>query len=261
MSAPPKENACWQAGVGLVLEEGLPAHGITLALEINAEHERAYGKAREALEHARRAGDLLIQAKAEMPHGDFGPWLTSNCRFSDRTARAHMRLARHWEQLQAKTATVADLGLSKALALLGEPNEKESEADPATFDSIFSRLWHQDFTAENTTPEDALIWISCLSPETYFDCSEPECDTPYELECLADAIKTQRYFWLDSYLALHKIAGVEPPSLISIARDIEISALRKLGALLNYWEREPWDVDKFIARCDAKLAALPKAAP
>ena len=51
---------------------------VSLASDINREHQFAFGKAREALEHARRAGELLIQAKAGVPHGEWLPWLAAN---------------------------------------------------------------------------------------------------------------------------------------------------------------------------------------
>jgi Protein of unknown function (DUF3102) len=94
-----------------------------LAAEINAEHEAAFGKAREAIEHARRAGELLLEAKAAVGHGKWLPWLKANCHFGERTAQGYMRLASQWDRLQAKSATVADLGLRDALALLAEPEE------------------------------------------------------------------------------------------------------------------------------------------
>jgi hypothetical protein len=66
---------------------------VVQAEEINAEHERAYGKATEALEHARRAEELLLQAKKVLGHGQWLPWLKEHCRFSARTAQGYMRLA------------------------------------------------------------------------------------------------------------------------------------------------------------------------
>jgi hypothetical protein len=94
-----------------------------IAAEIRAEHERAYGKAREALEHARRAGELLIEAKRKLAHGAWAGWLRDNVPFSERTAQGYMRLARQWDRLNAKSATVADLGLRDALTLLAEPGD------------------------------------------------------------------------------------------------------------------------------------------
>lgn len=92
-----------------------------LAVQINTEHERAFGKAREALEHARRAGELLLQAKAAVDHGQWLPWLAANVAFSERTAQGYMRLAARWDTLQTKSATVADLGLRDALKCMSTP--------------------------------------------------------------------------------------------------------------------------------------------
>ena len=103
-----------------------------LAAEINAEHERAFGKAREALGHARRAGELLLQAKTAVEHGEWLPWLAANVAFSERTARGYMRLASHWDELLAKTATVADLGLRDALGLLADKTPRTPNTDTQT---------------------------------------------------------------------------------------------------------------------------------
>lgn len=56
-------------------------------------------------------GERLIEAKEQLPHGDWLPWLTEQVDFSERTARNFMRLAREWTNRQA----LADLGASKAL--------------------------------------------------------------------------------------------------------------------------------------------------
>lgn len=101
---------------------------ISLAHDICREHEHAYGKAREALEHARRAGELLIEAKAVVEHGQWLPWLATNVPFSERTAQGYMRLASRWPELEAKSATVADLPLRAALKALAEPDEGASIA-------------------------------------------------------------------------------------------------------------------------------------
>jgi len=98
-----------------------------LAAAINQEHKHAVNKAREALEHARRCGELLLQAKKRMPHGEWLPWLTDNCKFSARTATGYMRLASRWDELRAKSATVADLPLRTALAIVARPKASQHE--------------------------------------------------------------------------------------------------------------------------------------
>ena len=65
-------------------------------------------------------GQRLIEAKAILPHGEWLPWLTEQVEFSERTAQSFMRLAREWSNPQA----LADLGATKALALLALPPEE-----------------------------------------------------------------------------------------------------------------------------------------
>lgn len=68
-------------------------------------------------------GERLIEAKEQLPHGDWLPWLTEQVDFSERTARNFMRLAREWTNRQA----LADLGASKALTLLALPEPEREE--------------------------------------------------------------------------------------------------------------------------------------
>ena len=68
-------------------------------------------------------GQRLIEAKALLSHGEWLPWLNEKCEFSERTARNFMRLAKDWTNRQA----LADLGASKALALLALPESEREE--------------------------------------------------------------------------------------------------------------------------------------
>jgi DUF3102 family protein len=45
------------------------------------------------IEHYRRAGEMLLEAKAQMPHGEWKPWLQRNFNRSYMTATNYMRLA------------------------------------------------------------------------------------------------------------------------------------------------------------------------
>lgn len=101
-----------------------------LAAEINREHKAAQDAARSALEHAIRAGELLIQAKEGIAHGEWGKWLQDNVEVSERTAQAYMRTAKHkGELVDPKTQRVADLPLREALAQLAEPKHSADEGD------------------------------------------------------------------------------------------------------------------------------------
>jgi hypothetical protein len=73
---------------------------------------------RRAVEHAIAAGELLIEAKKQVKHGEWQIWLMANCDISERTVQAYMRLAR--TPLEKRNA-VADLPLREALASLAKP--------------------------------------------------------------------------------------------------------------------------------------------
>ena len=68
-------------------------------------------------------GKRLMEAKAMLPHGDWLPWLNEKVEFSESTAQRFMRLAREWSNPSA----LADLGASKALALLALPSAEREE--------------------------------------------------------------------------------------------------------------------------------------
>src|SRR5918996_452882 len=84
----------------------------SLAFYIKRNHEWAHDHAHKAVDHALTTGKLLLQAKALVPHGQWGAWLKNNCSLTDRTAQRYMRVARDLPKLDAaKSATVADLPL------------------------------------------------------------------------------------------------------------------------------------------------------
>jgi hypothetical protein len=94
-----------------------------LAARINTAHEAAAAALKSSVIHAMQAGDLLIEAKKQVGHGEWLPWLKANFAFSDRTARLYMQVARSRADVEAKMATVADLTLRDVLA------EPEPEPD------------------------------------------------------------------------------------------------------------------------------------
>jgi len=80
-------------------------HTLVTYKELNDLHQQIEGKLRSTVQDAIRAGELLTQAKDDLPHGGFLPWIEQNCVFSERTARNYLSLFRY----RNKTATVADL--------------------------------------------------------------------------------------------------------------------------------------------------------
>jgi hypothetical protein len=78
-----------------------------LAAEIRREVEQAEADYRSAVQHAVRAGELLIEAKAQVQHGQWLPWLEANFPGSARSPQGYMRLAENAEDAQR----VAHLGI------------------------------------------------------------------------------------------------------------------------------------------------------
>ena len=86
------------------------------AQRINELHRLAETNAREAMAYALEAGNLLLQIKAELPHGTWENWLTAHCEIAVRTAQAYMRLAKQFPLLdESKAQRVADLPVREAI--------------------------------------------------------------------------------------------------------------------------------------------------
>ena len=64
-------------------------------------------------------GRRLMEAKAQLGHGEWLTWLTEAVEFSEATAQRFMRIAREYPN----PSTLTDVGASKALALLAIPAE------------------------------------------------------------------------------------------------------------------------------------------
>ena len=96
---------------------------IELSTQINKEHELVLTHAVKALEHARKAGELLIQAKADCKHGEWGEWLDSNFHGSSRQAQRYMKVHQRWPEIEAKATRGSDFSLREGLKLLEAKKE------------------------------------------------------------------------------------------------------------------------------------------
>jgi len=93
-----------------------------LATRIRAEHEATAAAMKRGCEHAIRAGELLIEAKRLLEHGEWLPWLAEHCDVPERTARLYMRLAQH----KFKIGNVADMTVRGAIKALAAPPAEPS---------------------------------------------------------------------------------------------------------------------------------------
>jgi hypothetical protein len=116
----------------------------TLAGKINAAHAACEGAFTESLQHARRAGELLTQAKGQVEHGAWLPWLEAHCDFAPRTAQLYMRIYRQWDEL-ANAQRVAYLSVRDAGEVLSAPTSSREPAAPGSADilAVYGMLRHQ----------------------------------------------------------------------------------------------------------------------
>ena len=102
----------------------------TLATEIDHEIDLGDKHGLQALHHYRTAGERLLKAKADVPHGSWSDWLAANVkRASERSAQRYMRLAKRWPELEAKAPSVADMSLAAAEALVAAPRSSSPYLD------------------------------------------------------------------------------------------------------------------------------------
>lgn len=102
----------------------------TVALEIRTLQRQAQGV---IMSYAIEIGKRLEEAKAMLPHGEWGAWLRRELDYSPSTAQNFMRVYREYGDDQislfgSKTQTIGNLPYTKALRLLAIPDEEEREA-------------------------------------------------------------------------------------------------------------------------------------
>lgn len=93
------------------------------AENINKEHALAQQCAETAVQHAVRCGQLLLEVKASLQHGEFMPWVSANCGFSYESAKRYMMVAKESEKGNALPNSLRGLfpsGAAERNAFTGE---------------------------------------------------------------------------------------------------------------------------------------------
>jgi Protein of unknown function (DUF3102) len=240
-----------------------------LAARINAEHEATAIALTRGFEHAVVAGELLIEAKSQLRHGQWLPWLEANCRVSSRSARLYMQLARNRQEL-GQIGNVADLTVQGAIRQLAPPQRYEPPPQLEDFEDE-DELWEwaaqqceEPFTDFDVEAAD-LDWLITkimrvarlpVSVSFYLNAEELGCRSsvaaiPYD--DLIDSIKR-----LVPY-AQEKDAGqiirIETTDPVPAAIKIKLTAMWLLGRLLNEIdERQNISDEKLEQRGDAAHA-------
>ena len=94
---------------------------VSKADEINFLHAIACSKAEEAMNLAREAGEILLEVKKSLKHGEFQEWLEANCSCSIRQAQRYMSVALN------KSVAIQDLTLKNDTMSHLKPPSPKSE--------------------------------------------------------------------------------------------------------------------------------------
>jgi hypothetical protein len=156
----------------------------SLAAKINAAHSAATKAVAEGAMHAIKAGELLLEAKAKVGHGQWAKWQRENLSFSKRTAQVYMQLARLDPQ---NRNGVADLALRRAVLKIQADErarrilEERPKAIPAA--RIEPPHWPEPPPVEPPTPEKlAEELIGQLVEAVHQAAEEAGVDVAYMLE-------------------------------------------------------------------------------
>jgi hypothetical protein len=145
------------------MSENPNAHGhnrlAVLAEEIRRAHADSEGAMGTSLGRAMDAGELLLEAKAAVPHGGWLRWLRENCAdMSERTAQTYMRLARNKARVDIKSAGAADLSSAAAVDELTKPmaaGHYDDEKWPPLVGDIMATI-----VEHGTTDDEIQKWIA-----------------------------------------------------------------------------------------------------
>lgn len=122
-----------------------------IALEINVIKRQAR---HSMMGYALEVGKRLKEAKALVPFGEWGRWLTENVDYSERTAQNLMRVAEEYGQSASKTLDA--LEFSKAVALLALPeNEREKFVEDNDVPGMSTRELQDALDAEKAKAKKA----------------------------------------------------------------------------------------------------------
>ena len=182
---------------------------------IVAEHEAAQDAARSAVLHAIRCGELLIEAKDSMPHGQFG----SFCRqlpFAERTARAYMQLARLDEEKRQRVADSMSLRAALRYCSAG--------ADSPVYELVFELIALADAlsemraAAQMLAPPDDEAYGSIVERLRAAEASSKQilagCSDQFAVRALADAARRVEeaaiLHSIDAFRAVGRLLNGEP---------------------------------------------------
>lgn len=108
-----------------------------IASEIVKEQSQFKNELRAAVVRAKNLGELLLKAKEQIPHGEFGEWVTKKAKLSQTWAATYMAIARGWDAVEKYGV---DISVRQAEDVArGRPVKKHG----GEHDASVSRLLHK----------------------------------------------------------------------------------------------------------------------
>ena len=114
-----------------------------ITFRIRAAHEAVGLAAQDMLAHAMAAGDALMEARKQIPHGRWKAWLNQECELCVRTGRRYIQLAKARPLFESTNRSrTTDLTIAGALRLLGNSQRsKTADTEPKARSSLSSADW------------------------------------------------------------------------------------------------------------------------
>jgi hypothetical protein len=140
----------------------MPAYNlVNLADQIRAAHVACEGAFQAGLDHAIKAGEMLLRAKARVPHGRWTSWVEEHCEITARLAQKYMQVAREWPELQRRndpnTPRVAASSFRQALAVIADNGTTARQVVEAAPAAIGELLDYADAHGRHQTLGEALV--------------------------------------------------------------------------------------------------------
>lgn len=130
-----------------------------LASEINDAHRQAQAHAKGMLLEAKRAGDALLQAKKEIPHGQFKAWVEANTSVSYSTAAVYMKVAKEWDQ----KSSMLDFSTTSLRDFIGNKPKKSKHPPFTKDDAEYAQKLHAMATRGGTENEREVAQVKLES--------------------------------------------------------------------------------------------------
>jgi hypothetical protein len=110
-----------------------PLHVLVPLIKKDLEQGREASE-RAGMPYYQAAGEKMLEAKGQLEHGEFGPWLTRNFELSERHARRYMEFARATSNIEN--------GRARPFSTFSEFMREEG-GDPGYGKVVRKQAWHE----------------------------------------------------------------------------------------------------------------------